>query len=256
MNLQTDEVINFSSICKQNNLQFPSERFSDLINYLNMQDFKEVSDELQIMYHLLPTNKIEKDKLKDLIFQYFGHVVKQEDREFITLDEYNDKNYFNKNADDLKTRFQDISKDILSNFGEIDFSRPVSNMYWLNQIKKSQFYENEISFFNISFDTELDEIVNSQNKDNFTSNLDMKLLELIQEMRNQFTESYIPNNLSQKENLEETDFLYTDNDERNKLLKETKILGKMLANKFIKHSNSLSKGKLNLFSSYSAYAIA
>ena len=246
MNLQTDEVINFSSICKQNNLQFPSERFSDLINYLNMQDFKEVSDELQIMYHLLPTNKIEKDKLKDLIFQYFGHVVKQEDREFITLDEYNDKNYFNKNADDLKTRFQDISKDILSNFGEIDFSRPVSNMYWLNQIKKSQFYENEISFFNISFDTELDEIVNSQNKDNFTSNLDMKLLELIQEMRNQFKESYIPNNLSQKENLEETDFLYTDNDERNKLLKETKILGMMLANKFIKHSNSLSKGKLNL----------
>ena len=170
MNLQTDEVINFSSICKQNNLQFPSERFSDLINYLNMQDFKEISDELQIMYHLLPTNKIEKDKLKDLIFQYFGHVVKQEDREFITLDEYNDKNYFNKNADDLKTRFQDISKDILSNFGEIDFSRPVSNMYWLNQIKKSQFYENEISFFNISLNSELDQIVNSQNKDNFINN--------------------------------------------------------------------------------------
>ena len=119
-------------------------------------------------------------------------------------------------------------------------------MYWLNQIKKSQSYENEISFFNISFETELDQIVNSQNKENFTNNLDMKLLELIQEMRNQFKESYMPNELSQKENLEETDFLYTNNDERNKLLKETKVLGMILANKFIKHSNSLSKGKLNL----------
>ena len=246
MNLQTDDVINFSAICKQNNLQFPSERFSDLINYLNIQGLKSVNDELQIMYHLLPSNKNEKDKLKDLISQYFGYVIKQERPEFIDLDQYKEKNYFDNFTDDVNTRFHNISKDILNNFGEIDFSRPVSNMYWLNQIKKSQVYENEISFFNISFETELDQIVNSQNKENFTNNLDMKLLELIQEMRNQFKESYMPNELSQKENLEETDFLYTNNDERNKLLKETKVLGMMLANKFIKHSNSLSKGKLNL----------
>ena len=246
MNLQTDDVINFSAICKQNNLQFPSERFSDLINYLNIQGLKSVNDELQIMYHLLPSNKNEKDKLKDLISQYFGYVIKQERPEFIDLDEYKDKNYFDNFTDHVNTRFHNIPKDILNNFGEIDFSRPVSNMYWLNQIKKSQSYENEISFFNISFETELDQIVNSQNKENFTNNLDMKLLELIQEMRNQFKESYMPNELSQKENLEETDFLYTNNDERNKLLKETKVLGMMLANKFIKHSNSLSKGKLNL----------
>ena len=246
MNLKTDDVINFSSICKKNNLQFPSERFSDLINYLNIQDLETVNDELQIMYHLLPTSKNEKEKLKDLISQYFGYVIKQERPEFIGLDQYKEKNYFDKFTDDVNTRFHNISKDILNNFGEIDFSRPVSNMYWLNQIKKSQVYENEISFFNISFETELDQIVNSQNKENFTNNLDMKLLELIQEMRNQFKDSYMPNELSQKENLEETDFLYTNNDERNKLLKETKILGMMLANKFIKHSNSLSKGKLNL----------
>ena len=246
MNLKTDDVINFSSICKKNNLQFPSERFSDLINYLNIQNLETVSDELQIMYHLLPTNKNEKEKLKDLISQYFGYVIKQERPEFIDLDQYKEKNYFDNFTDDVNTRFHNISKDILNNFGEIDFSRPVSNMYWLNQIKKSQVYENEISFFNISFETELDQIVNSQNKENFTNNLDMKLLELIQEMRNQFKDSYMPNELSQKENLEETDFLYTNNDERNKLLKETKILGMMLANKFIKHSNSLSKGKLNL----------
>ena len=246
MNLKTDDVINFSSICKQNNLQFPSERFSDLINYLNTQELETVNDELQIMYHLLPTNKNDKDKLKNLITQYFGYVAKQEQPEFIDLDEYKDKNYFDNFTDDLNTRFHNISMDILNNFGEIDFSRPVSNMYWLNQIKKSQVYKNEISFFNISFETELDQIVNSQNKKYFTNNLDIKLLELIQEIRNQFKDSYMPNELSQKENLEETDFLYTNNDERNKLLKETKILGMMLANKFIRYSNSLSKGKLNL----------
>ena len=94
MNLKTDDVINFSSICKKNNLQFPSERFSDLINYLNTQNHETVNDELQIMYHLLPTNKNEKEKLKDLISQYFGYIIKQERPEFIDLDQYKKKNYF------------------------------------------------------------------------------------------------------------------------------------------------------------------
>ena len=246
MILQTDDVINFSSICKQNNLQFPSERFSDLINYLNTQNLKSISDELQTMYHLLPTNKNEKDKLKDLISQYFGYIIKNETQEFIDLAEYKDNSSLDNITENVDTTFQNIIKDILNDFGEIDFSRPVSNMYWLNKIKKSKSYENEISFFNISFETDLDMIINSQNKENFTNHLDMKLLELIQEMRNQSKESYIPSELSPKENLEETDFLYTNNDERNKLLKETKILGMKLANKFIKYSNSQSKGKLNL----------
>ena len=55
----------------------------------------------------------------------------------------------------------------------------------------------------------------------------------------------MPSDLSKKEDLQEKDFLFTDSDERNKLLKETRQLGLILANKFIRYSNSSSKGKLN-----------
>ena len=55
--------------------------------------------------------------------------------------------------------------------------------------------------------------------------LDLALLERIQELRNQFKEPYVPSDLSKKEDLQEKDFLFTDSDERNKLLKETRQLG-------------------------------
>ena len=35
-------------------------------------------------------------------------------------------------------KFDMLVKGIIENFGDIDFSRPVSNEYWLNQIKKYQ----------------------------------------------------------------------------------------------------------------------
>ena len=51
--------------------------------------------------------------------------------------------------------------------------------------------------------------------------LDLALLERIQELRNQFKEPYVPSDLSKKEDLQEKDFLFTDSDERNKLLKDS-----------------------------------
>ena len=141
--------------------------------------------------------------------------------------------------------FKNISDDLLNNFGDIDFSRPVSNVYWLNQIKKSQNYIDEIAFFDVEFNSALDSIVNNQNKETYEEMLDLALLERIQELRNQFKEAYVPSDLSKKEDLQEKDFLFTDSDERNKLLKETRQLGLILANKFIRYSNSSSKGKLN-----------
>ena len=140
---------------------------------------------------------------------------------------------------------KNVSDDLLNNFGDIDFSRPVSNVYWLNQIKKSQNYIDEIAFFDVEFNSALDSIVNNQNKETYVEMLDLALLERIQELRNQFKEPYVPSDLSKKEDLQEKDFLFTDSDERNKLLKETRQLGLILANKFIRYSNSSSKGKLN-----------
>ena len=43
---------------------------------------------------------------------------------------------------------------------------------------------------------------------------------------------------------QEKDFLFTDAEERRKLLKETRNLGLILANKFVKYTKSASKGKL------------
>ena len=60
----------------------------------------------------------------------------------------------------------------------------------------------------------------------------------------------MPSDLSKKEDLQEKDFLFTDSDERNKLLKETRQLGLILANKFIRYSTSSSKGKLKFSKNY------
>ena len=46
--------------------------------------------------------------------------------------------------------------DIINEFGEIDFSRPVSNNYWLNQLQNSLAFLDSVSFFDIDFDNDLD----------------------------------------------------------------------------------------------------
>ena len=243
MILKTDQLLKFSQFCKENELFFSSDRLSDLIIFLKKNELDNQDTEINFLYHLLPTNKLEKERLRDLINEFFGYSISTGQEEFLYLDEYKIDTMTD---GQINIDFKNVSDDLLNNFGDIDFSRPVSNVYWLNQIKKSQNYIDEIAFFDVEFNSALDSIVNNQNKETYVEMLDLALLERIQELRNQFKEAYVPSDLSKKEDLQEKDFLFTDSDERNKLLKETKVLGMMLANKFIKHSNSLSKGKLNL----------
>ena len=153
----------------------------------------------------------------------------------------NIENFFN---DDSESKFQKLADEIINQFGDIDFSRPVSNNYWLNQLQNSLAFLDSVSFFDIDFNNELDEIINGENKNYFISKLNRSLLERITELRNQFKDAYIPSELNPKENLEEKDFLFTDAEERRKLLKETRNLGLVLANKFVKYTKSASKGKL------------
>ena len=120
---------------------------------------------------------------------------------------------------------------------------PLSN-YWLNQLQNSLAFLDSVSFFDIDFNNELDEIINGENRNYFISKLNQSLLEKITELRNQFKDAYIPSELNPKENLEEKDFLFTDAEERRKLLKETRNLGLILANKFVKYTKSASQGKL------------
>ena len=182
--------------------------------------------------------------MKELIHQYFNFLVSDYKDESSFLLDYKDERvegFFNDNS---LSRFQKLADDIINQFGEIDFSRPVSNNYWLNQLQNSLTFLDAVSFFDIDFDNGLDEIINEENKNYFINQLNQSILERVSELRNQFKEAYIPSELNPKENLEEKDFLFTDAEERRKLLKETRNLGLILTNKFVKYTKSASKGKL------------
>ena len=244
MQIKTNELINFSHYCSENSLKFPSERVSNLIKFLQKAQHDNFERDVSFIYSLLPSNREEKEKLKELIHQYFNFLVGDyKDQSSFLLDykEERVEDFFNENS---LSRFQKLADDIIREFGEIDFSRPVSNNYWLNQLQNSLTFLDSVSFFDIDFDNGLDEIINEENKNYFISKLNQSILERVSELRNQFKEAYIPSELNPKENLDEKDFLFTDAEERRKLLKETRNLGLILANKFVKYTKSASKGKL------------
>ena len=244
MQIKTNELINFSHYCSENSLKFPPERVSNLIKFLKKAQHDNFERDVSFIYSLLPSNREEKEKLKELIHQYFNFLVGDyKDQSSFLLDykEERVEDFFNENS---VSRFQKLADDIIKEFGEIDFSRPVSNNYWLNQLQNSLAFLDSVSFFDIDFDNGLDEIINEENKNYFISKLNQSILERVSELRNQFKEAYMPSELNPKENLDEKDFLFTDAEERRKLLKETRNLGLILANKFVKYTKSASKGKL------------
>ncbi len=244
MQIKTNELINFSHYCSENSLKFPSERVSNLIKFLQKAQHDNFERDVSFIYSLLPSNREEKEKLKELIHQYFNFLVSDNKDQSSFLLDYKEErveDFFNENS---LSRFQKLADDIIKEFGEIDFSRPVSNNYWLNQLQNSLAFLDSVSFFDIDFDNGLDEIINEENKNYFISQLNQSILERVSELRNQFKEAYIPSELNPKENLDEKDFLFTDAEERRKLLKETRNLGLILANKFVKYTKSASKGKL------------
>ena len=244
MQIKTNELIEFSHFCSENSLKFPSERISNLIIYLQSNEHESIERDISFIYSLLPTNKEEKEKLRELIKAYFNLSFSDSRDEYSFLPDYeseNIENYFNDNSE---SKFQKLADEIINQFGDIDFSRPVSNNYWLNQLQNSLAFHDSVSFFDIELNNELDEIINGENRNYFISKLNQSLLEKITELRNQFKDAYIPSELNPKENLEEKDFLFTDAEERRKLLKETRNLGLILANKFVKYTKSASKGKL------------
>ena len=244
MQIKTHELINFSHYCTENSLKFPPERISNLIEFLQNAQHDKYERDISFIYSLLPSNREEKEKLKELIHQYFNFLIPDNKDEYSFLIDYKDeriKEFFNDNS---LSRFQKLAEEIINEFGEIDFSRPVSNNYWLNQLQSSLAFLDSVSFFDIDFDNGLDEIINEENRNYFINQLNQSILERVSELRNQFKEAYIPSELNPKENLEEKDFLFTDAEERRKLLKETRNLGLILANKFVKYIKSASKGKL------------
>ena len=72
MILKTDQLLRFSQFCKENELFFSSDRLSDLIIFLKKNELDNQDTEINFLYHLLPTNKLEKERLKDLINEFFA----------------------------------------------------------------------------------------------------------------------------------------------------------------------------------------
>ena len=167
MQIKTNELIEFSHFCSENSLKFPSERVSNLITFLQSTEHESLERDVSFIYSLLPTNKEEKEKLRELIKAYFNLSFNDSRDEYSFLPDYkseNIENYFSANSE---SKFQKLSDEIINQFGEIDFSRPVSNNYWLNQLQNSLAFLDSVSFFDIDFNNELDEIINGENRNYF-----------------------------------------------------------------------------------------
>ena len=85
-------------------------------------------------------------------------------------------------GEEIHASLQNLADEIIKEFGEIDFSRPVSNNYWLNQLQNSLAFLDSVSFFDIDFDNGLDEIINEENRNYFISQLNQTILERISEL--------------------------------------------------------------------------
>ena len=251
MSLTKNEILNFSEFCKNNNYFIPTDQLKVFFEYKNLKNLKNLEKELLYLYFLIPKNREDQIHLKNLINRYFNHSIENNDStSYSLLNEYSDDDSeLHKIISDLNAgnyeNFNTLVKSVIENFGDIDFSRPVSNDYWLNQIKKSVKYQETMMLFsNYEFD-EISSITNLINKNKFNKLLDMKILEILNEERNKTKDSYQPLELEPKTQLGELDFLYTDPNERRILLEQTYKLGNKLAIKFKRHIKQASKGKLH-----------
>ena len=251
MSLTKNEILDFSEFCKNNNYFIPIDQLKVYFEYKNLKNLKNFEKELLYLYFLIPKSREEQIHLKSLINRFFRYSIENNDSSnYSLLNEYSQEDSdLYQIISDLNVgnfdNFNSLVKNIVENFGDIDFSRPVSNDYWLNQIKKSFKYEETMMLFaSYEFD-EISSITNLINKNKFNNLLDMKILEILNEERNKAKDSYQPSELEPKTQLGELDFLYTDPNERRVLLEQTYKLGNKLAIKFKRHIKQASKGKLH-----------
>jgi len=137
-----------------------------------------------------------------------------------------------------------MSVDLIMNDIDADFTRPVSDLYWLNQIKKSKKYQEFFDMFNNLEMSNFSELTNQLNKENMQRLLDNSILEKIIEERNKQKTAYKPSELEPRTQLNEKDFLFTNQEERKLLLEQTYQLGKKLAIKYKRFIKDSNKGHL------------
>ena len=250
MNLTTTELANFSEFCKENNYYIPVESTESFLRYRVLKKIDSLEDNLKYLFYLLPKDRESQNTLKSLIYRYFHYSLEEsEDNTFYMIEEYykDNGNLFETlqeiNLGNL-SKVKKITNDLINNAIEVDFTRPVSDLYWLNQIKKSEKYKTYFKMFDLLDISNFSKLTNELNKRNMERLLDTSILEKIREERNKQKAAYEPSELEPRTELNETDFLFTNQQERQQLLEQTYQLGNKLAVKYKRFIKESSKGRL------------
>jgi len=163
MSLTTNELAKFSAFCKDNNFYIPVESSETFLKYKIQKDLNSLEDSIKYLYYLLPKDYESQQTLKSLIYKYFHYVIEDlNSTTFHIIDEYQNNNQKlleileDINLGNLE-ELERMSVDLIMNDIDADFTRPVSDLYWLNQIKKSKKYQEFFDMFNNL------ECLNSQN---------------------------------------------------------------------------------------------
>ena len=250
MNLTTTELANFSEFCKENNYYIPVESTESFLRYRILKKIDSLEDSLKYLFYLLPKDRESQNTLKSLIYRYFHYSLEEsEDNTFYMIEEYykDNGNLFETlqeiNLGNL-SKVKKITNDLINNAIEVDFTRPVSDLYWLNQIKKSEKYKTFFNMFDLLDISNFSKLTNELNKRNMERLLDTSILEKIREERNKQKATYEPSELEPRTELNETDFLFTNQQERQQLLEQTYQLGNKLAVKYKRFIKESSRGRL------------
>ena len=249
MSLTTSELVEFTDFCKKNNFNIPVESLETFLKFKIQKDFDSMQQNINYLYYLIPKDREDQNTLRTLIHKYFQIEIENvSSSTFQIIDEYRQNQALldileNINSGGIE-ELNRISIDLITNDIDADFSRPVSDLYWLNQIKKTKKYKEILSIFD-NFDmSTFSQLTNELNKNNFERLLDNSILEKIRVERNKQKSAYKPSELEPKNQLNETDFLFTNQDERKLLLEQTYQLGNKLAVKYKRYVREFSKGKL------------
>ena len=249
MSLTTSELVEFTDFCKKNNFNIPVESLETFLKFKIQKDFDTLQQNINYLYYLIPKDREDQNTLRTLIYKYFLIEIENVNSStFQLIDEYTQNQALldileNINSGGIE-ELNRISYDLITNDIDADFSRPVSDLYWLNQIKKTKKYKEILSIFD-NFDmSTFSQLTNELNKNNFERLLDNSILEKIRVERNKQKSAYKPSELEPKNQLNETDFLFTNQDERKLLLEQTYQLGNKLAVKYKRYVREFSKGKL------------
>lgn len=249
MSLTTSELVKFTDFCKKNNFYIPVESLETFLKFKIQKDFDTLQQNINYLYYLIPKDREDQNTLRNLIHKYFQIEIDNVNfSTFQLIDEYTQNQALldileNINSGSIE-ELNRISIDLITNDIDADFSRPVSDLYWLNQIKKTKKYKEILSIFD-NFDmSTFSQLTNELNKNNFERLLDNSILEKIRVERNKQKSAYKPSELEPKNQLNETDFLFTNQDERKLLLEQTYQLGNKLAVKYKRYVREFSKGKL------------